>query len=290
MARYRVNDIELTVEQLGAGPPVMLLHGFTHSSRTWGPLRERLAGSFTVIAVDLIGHGESATPDSLRHYALEQCADDLAALLTVLGMERTGVLGYSMGGRVALQLALRHREHCTALLLESTSPGIEDEVARQARREADAALAARIEQIGVEAFLQEWEALPLFAGLRRVPPALSEQLHSLRLRNSAKGLASSLRGMGTGRQRPLWSQLPDLAVPVLVIAGQDDGKYCEIGLRMTSFLPCARSVIVPESGHTVHLEADEPFIELALGFFRDPQRVVASGDAATLRSACRSCR
>ncbi len=264
--RIRIDDIELYVERAGSGPPLLLLHGFTGSADEWAGLIPRLTGLREVIAPDLIGHGRSSAPADPARYTMEQCVVDLLALLDSLGHERVELLGYSMGGRVALQLAAAAPGRVRSLILESASPGIEDEAERAARAASDDALAARIERDGLEWFVDHWAALPLFASQAALPAAERAALRERRLRGTALGYANSLRGMGAGRQSSLWDRLPELTMPALLISGELDVKYVAIGERAAALLPAARHAIVRGAGHTVHLEQPEAFADLVVGF------------------------
>jgi 2-succinyl-6-hydroxy-2,4-cyclohexadiene-1-carboxylate synthase len=262
----RINDITFNVEQSGAGRPLLLLHGFTGSAATWMPLILALSPHFCTIAPDLIGHGRSDSPPDVERYSMERCVADLLALLDVLEIERADVLGYSMGGRVALQLAAAAPERVGALVLESSSPGIANPAERQARVAADRALADVIERDGLAAFVEHWERLPLFASQASLPPDTRAHLHAQRLQNDPLGLANSLRGMGTGNQESLWERLAMLDIPTLLIAGALDSKYCVLAGQMADVLPNARAVIVPRVGHAVHLEQPNTFQNNVLEF------------------------
>ncbi|HJZ47466.1 MAG TPA: 2-succinyl-6-hydroxy-2,4-cyclohexadiene-1-carboxylate synthase [Roseiflexaceae bacterium] len=264
--RMRINDITLHIEEFGAGRPLLLLHGFTGGAATWARFVDSFALQFRVIAPDLIGHGRSDPPPNAERYLMERCVADLLALLDALQIERVDVLGYSMGGRVALHLAAAARERVGALVLESSSPGIADAAERAARVAADEALAESIERDGLEAFVDRWEHLPLFASQAGLPLDVRARLHAQRLRNDPRGLANSLRGMGAGRQLPLWHQLADLDIPTLLIAGELDAKYRALAGMMMAELPNARMVIVPGTGHAIHLEQPQAFIGNVLEF------------------------
>ncbi len=268
MTRIGVNGVHLNVEVSGEGPTLLLLHGFSGSAATWAPHVEAWRG-FTTVAVDLLGHGASDCPADPRRYRMERCLEDLVALLDHLDVRRAAVLGYSMGGRVALRLALHAPGRLWALVLESASPGIEDASEREARARSDADLAEDIEREGVEAFGERWQALPLFASQARLPAAVREELRRQRLGNDSRGLAGSLRGMGAGRQEPVLARMGDIRMPVLVIAGALDDKYCGLALRMAAALPCARTEIAPDAGHAVHLERPEAFAGAVRGFLEE---------------------
>lgn len=260
-----VDGVQLNVEITGEGPSLLLLHGFTGSSAAWRPHLDAWR-EFNTIAVDLLGHGASDSPADPERYRMERCVDDLVALLNGLGIERTAVLGYSMGGRVALHLALRAPERLWGLVLESASPGIEDASERDERRRSDEALAERIEREGLEAFVATWEAQPLFASQARLPDAVRHELRRQRLQNDPLGLANSLRGLGAGRQQPVLDRLAELRLPVLLITGALDTKYSGLAGRMAAALPCARLEVVPNAGHATHLEQPEIFDRVVRAF------------------------
>ncbi|BAS28265.1 2-succinyl-6-hydroxy-2,4-cyclohexadiene-1-carboxylate synthase [Limnochorda pilosa] len=238
--------------------PLLLLHGFTGRATVWRPLLPELAAGREVIAPDLLGHGASRVVDprapAAERHRIERQAADLLAVLDRLGVDRADVLGYSMGGRLALYLAVAHPERVSALVLESASPGLEDPRERSARRAQDEARAAFIERAGIRAFVERWEAQPLFASQRRLPPEVWRRQRRQRLACRAEGLAASLRGMGTGVHEPLWSRLPEVEAPTLLLAGALDPKFTALAARMAARLPRARAEVVPEAGHAVHLE------------------------------------
>ncbi len=268
MTLLRVNGERLNVESQGEGPALLLLHGFTGSGTTWTPHVPAFEG-FTTVTVDLLGHGRSDAPRTADRYEMERCVDDLTSLLDKLEIERTAVLGYSMGGRVALQLALAAPDRLWALVLESTSPGIDDDGEREDRVRSDAALADEIEQDGILAFVDRWEALPLWASQERLPAAVSIELRRQRLRNRPAGLANSLRGAGAGQDASVLSRLGELQIPALLIAGALDQKYVALARDMTHTLPRARIYVVPDAGHATHLEQPEAFDQAVGEFLRE---------------------
>ena len=272
MTRVDVDDLALNVEQAGSGPPVVLLHGFTGSAAGWAPLVELLSPWFTTLAVDLVGHGASDAPATVERYRMPRCVDDLAALLAprlrALGHERACWLGYSMGGRTALHVAVRHPQLVSALVLEGASPGLPTAEERAARVAADEALAARIERDGVEAFVDEWEAQPLFATQASLPRERREAIRAGRLACSTAGLANSLRGMGTGAQEPLHDRLGEVRAPALLIAGALDEKFGEIARGMARSLPHATIEFVADAGHAAHVERPGAFGDAVLAFLR----------------------
>ena len=248
--------------RLGRGPAVLLLHGFTGSSATWASLQDALAGACDVVAVDLLGHGESDAPADPARYAAGRCARDLVDLLDALGLASAAVVGYSMGGRMALRLALDHPRRVRALVLESASPGIADAAERAARVAADAALADDIERDGVAAFVARWERLPLWASQAALSDDVRAALRAQRLRNDAHGLANSLRGAGAGAAPPVLDALGALRRPALLVAGALDARYAAHARAMAARMPAARVELVPGAGHAVHLERPAAFMAL----------------------------
>ena len=226
---------------------LVLAHGFTQTARSWTTierlLRDPLAGSATV-AVDLPGHGNAPPPAD---------ADLWASAERLVAEGGTGTyVGYSMGGRVALHAALSHPDAVERLVLIGATAGIADPDERARRRADDERLADHIEAVGVPTFIDEWLSNPLFAGLDETTAMRDD-----RLRNTTAGLAASLRATGTGTQTPLWDRLGEIERPVLVLVGEHDTKFTELGRGLVDALPRAELVVVPGAGHSVHLERPE---------------------------------
>ena len=245
-----------------APPRIVLLHGFTQTGASWRPVAERLPGDWAVTAPDLPGHG---TADALR-LDLAGSAGRLAGLI---GDEPAVVVGYSMGGRTALRLALDHPGAVAGLVLIGATAGIDDPAERVARRDADHALADRIEADGVAPFLDRWLAQPLFAGLHPEPDDLAA-----RRANTAAGLASSLRLAGTGTMDPpWWDELPGIAAPTLVLWGEADTKFAALGRRLADGIgPNAETTSLVDVGHAAHLEASAAVAALVTGWVRAVRR------------------
>ena len=282
----RPHPISLFFEWDGAAPagsvPLVLLHGFSGSFETWAPVRGALGALGPMLAVDLIGHGASPAPEEAAPYRMESCLEQLEATLAGLGIERAWWVGYSMGGRVALQMAV-HKPHLVAgLILESASPGLRDAGERAERRRADAALAARIVERGMEAFVEEWLARPQFKGFQRLSGEEQAAQRAQRLRNASHGLANSLREMGTGAMEPVWGALPALRVPVLLMAGEEDLKFAALAREMAAAVPGAELAVLADAGHTPHVEIPAAFASTVKKFHagnsaRDPHRAFSGG-------------
>jgi 2-succinyl-6-hydroxy-2,4-cyclohexadiene-1-carboxylate synthase len=226
---------------------IVLLHGFTQTGRSWEPTIAALGERYRALAPDIRGHGSAA---SARPADFSSVHGDVLSLTH----GSFALAGYSMGGRIALSIAVAAPERISRLTLVGASPGIADPGDRRSRRTADEALADRIEEEGIEAFAESWSSLPLFAGQS---PAVAEAAHAMRLAQSPAGLAAALRGLGTGVMEPLWDRLPQLAIPVTLVTGERDAKFQGIAKQMAAALPDAMLHVVPAAGHAVQLEAPE---------------------------------
>ena len=234
---------------------VVLLHGFTQGGAIWVPIMEAITTRAPIDAPDLPGHGSEA-----------HVATDLAATADALARRygKGAYVGYSMGGRIALHVALTHPDLVSHLVLCSTTAGIDDPAERAARLAADSHLASHIRDVGVDTFLTEWLAQPMFSSL-----AVTTHDAEVRAANTAEGLAASLESAGTGTQEPLWDRLHILAMPVLVVTGENDQKFTALGRRLVDCIgENARHVEVPGAGHAVPFERSADFAALLSAFLR----------------------
>jgi 2-succinyl-6-hydroxy-2,4-cyclohexadiene-1-carboxylate synthase len=231
----------LGLQRDGSGPVLVWLHGFTQTKDSGRTFRSILAGTHQVLTIDLPGHGENSEISA----SLDETADLLASALP---SEPFTLGGYSMGGRVALHFAWRHRERLSSLIVLSATLGIRDDDERDARRARDNALADRVELIGAQAFLDEWLAQPMFATLPDDP------LERAARSRDARGLANSLRNVGTGTQEWLGEQLSSVTVPALIMAGSNDTKFVGEARRLHDALVNSNASFVPDAGHAAHLE------------------------------------
>ncbi|MEQ8331386.1 MAG: 2-succinyl-6-hydroxy-2,4-cyclohexadiene-1-carboxylate synthase [Longimicrobiales bacterium] len=247
-------------------PAPVLLHGFSATSLAWGrAVVEGLAsGVGPPVLLDAPGHGARADAEA-GAFDLEAVH---AAISAALGPEPSPLIGYSMGGRLALSFAAAHPGRVSRLVLESASPGLADPAERAARRDADETLAARIEEWGMEWFVDYWDGLPLFESRQAVPGPERARQRALRLANRPGGLARALRRLGTGALPPVWDDLPGTTVPTLLIVGALDRKFVAVAEAMAERLPDARTVVVPDAGHTVHLERPGAWLDAVVRFLQ----------------------
>ena len=232
----------------GTGPRLVMVHGFTQTRAHWRLISGRLAVDHQVMRVDAPGHGRSP-----------ELTADMAAGADLLGATggHATYIGYSMGGRLCLHLALARPDLVRGLVLVGATAGIEDPQERARRVAADEQLAQRLEADGVDAFLAWWLGQPLFAGLAEEAADVGA-----RRENTAGGLAASLRRAGTGAQEPLWDHLGRLTMPVLVVAGENDRHFAAVASRLASAVgDNAELVLVPGAGHSAHLEEPWRFLD-----------------------------
>jgi 2-succinyl-6-hydroxy-2,4-cyclohexadiene-1-carboxylate synthase len=214
-------------------PRVVLVPGFTQTMASWRGVRRVLEESCDVVALDV------------------PARDTFAATAISIGTQgkRAVYVGYSMGGRIALRLALDRPELVSALVLVSATPGIEDQTARDERIASDEALAVSVERDGVDAFLERWLAQPMFANVPPDAPGLSE-----RASLSAGYVAHCLRVLGTGTMEPMWDRLAELEMPVALVTGKTDAKFEKIALSMLERMRGDVVHIRLDGGHALPLE------------------------------------
>jgi 2-succinyl-6-hydroxy-2,4-cyclohexadiene-1-carboxylate synthase len=243
----------LYAEVDGRGPRLVLVHGFAQNRNCWGPVASDLARDHEVVRVDAPGHGRSS-----QFYAGLRTG---ARLIADQGGTAT-YIGYSMGARFVLHLALANPELASRIVLIGGTAGIDDQEARAERRRADEGMAARLERDGLEPFLDAWLAQPLFAGLSD-----EMQCRAARRENTVDGLAESLRQAGTGSQDPLWERLGRLDMPALVVAGADDTKFSAEASRLVESIGANSTLaLIASAGHAAHLEQPELFLATLRGW------------------------
>lgn len=248
-------------------PALLLLHGFLGCKEDWRDIAPALSHDHFVVAVDLPGHGESVEGFSERDYTMIGCAELLVGLLNSLKVNTCSVAGYSMGGRMALYLAVHNADRCNRIILESASPGLPTEAERATRRTHDEAHAQKLLTEALGPFLNDWYAQPLFEPLRKI--ARFRELLERRYRNNPQGLALSLRHMGTGAQPTLWRLLPAIRLPILLLTGELDEKFTRIAQEMVAVSPQSRAEVIKGAGHTLHFEAPDRYIAAVQDFLME---------------------
>ena len=286
--RIRAGGVELAVSERGpeAGVPILVLHGFTGSALAMDPLSERLAAgpAARVICPDLVGHGNSEVPDDIDRFRVEAMAGQVAGLAGALGCDTFHLVGYSMGGRVALTLGCTRPQRLRSLCLIGASAGLADPLQRQSRAQADAARAHRITS-DLVAFVDEWMTDPLFAGQAALGDSHLRAARAQRLASSPAGLVRSLLAGGTGSMTPLHDRLQDCEVPVLALAGAQDTKFCAIAEQLATALPDCAAVRVEGAGHAAHLEQPDTTAAEIAAFIERVEAHSAARRTASSRDA-----
>lgn len=238
--------------------PIVFLHGFMGKGEDWTEIAKGLSDRFYCLIPDLPGHGATPLDEEPGYTAW---ASALRDELSALKITHTRLVGYSMGGRIALFFALTYPEMVTRLVLESANPGIINAKEREKRASLDDKLAERLRKNEMKDFLTFWYNIPLFASLDHLP-SLKEKLLEQRTDQDPDKIASVLGALSPGRQPELWSRLKELEFPILLIAGELDSKYLTITKHIAAILSNHKSITVPNCGHNTHRES--PSIILSL--------------------------
>ncbi|HEX5192384.1 MAG TPA: 2-succinyl-6-hydroxy-2,4-cyclohexadiene-1-carboxylate synthase [Solirubrobacteraceae bacterium] len=234
---------------------VVLLHGFTNTGHSWDDVIDALGGGADTLAPDIRGHGAASAE---RPVTLDAVIGDIDRVAP----DRFTLVGYSMGGRIALHVAFALPGRVRRMVLIGASPGLRSATARAQRRASDERLAAEVEGQTIERFAARWAEIPVLADQ---PEPVRAAVGSDRLRNESAGLAAALRGLGTGALPSLWPRLGSLQIPVELIVGERDAKFRGIAARMAADLPHGRIVVVPGAGHAVHAEAPTAVASVIMG-------------------------
>lgn len=251
-------------------PPVLFLHGFLGSNADFNGVIASLSEQFCCLAVDLPGHGNTIVTGAVEQYTMSQTAQAVIDWLDRLALPHCYLVGYSMGGRLALYLAIHFATRFPSVVLESASPGLKTDRERQARLQQDWALADQIEA-DFASFLSYWYQQPLFHSLR--PSPAFADLIARRSHNSPAELAKALRYNSTGNQPSLWHLLPHHTQPLLLLVGEDDRKFVALNQAMQQSCPISQLQIIPDCGHVPHLEQPDCFIQQVSAFFSNQSGV-----------------
>ncbi len=247
---------------------LIFLHGFTGDASDWFFLVENFKENYNLIFVDLPGHGKSTDISKPSAFSSSAMCDQLTLLLKTESIDTAVFVGYSMGGRLALQYAVSKPEHVCGLFLESTTPGIESDYERETRYNKDLELTDKIKNEGINNFIDHWFDQPLFESLKNIPQNKMNEIIQKRKQNSAEGLINSLKGFSQGIMPPAWENLPGIKFPVLLVSGNLDYKFKKINSAMHTITASSEHSIIDGAGHNTHLEKPEEFIILLSSFLR----------------------
>lgn len=253
-AYIRGIQISYTMTNPYANKTIVFLHGFTGSTLSWQPVIKLLPTNINCISIDLMGHGSTEISSNPERYRMDEQLLDLEEFFSAIQLTSFSLVGYSMGGRIALAYALGHQQQVKNLVLESASPGLKTKEEQKLRRQADDQLAQQIEQDGLESFIDFWENISLFESQKSLSNEKQHDIRFERLAQSSVGLANSLRGMGTGQQPSYWSKLNELEMPVYLVTGEYDIKFTKMAEEMVKHLKDGFHLQVLSVGHAIHVE------------------------------------
>lgn len=246
---------------------VLFIHGFTGCAEDWFPIIEELPETFNYVALDLIGHGKSDKPVSPELYSVDSIIEQLKFVKEkVSPTEPIILIGYSMGGRIALTFAVNHPDYLKGLILESASAGIKNDADRKKRYEDDLKLVQYIHDHTMEEFIEFWYDQEMFNTQRRFSNDKIKKMHKKKYNNSKIGLMNILRGFSTGIMPPVHDKLKNIPFKVILISGELDGKYTFINSKIVRGFNKAKHKVVKYSGHNTHLEEPKRFIEIVTNY------------------------
>lgn len=246
-------------------PVILFLHGFMGSGDDYAEICRELAGQFCCVTLDLPGHGKTPGQPDRKYYTMAETALDLIHLLDRLKIDQCFLVGYSMGGRLALYLTLHFPDRFYKVILESASPGLKTAPERSQRCQADEKIAQKLVNLSLQSVLVQWYQQKIFTSLQQHPDF--KQLIQRRMEQNPRELAKSLRYMGTGKQPSLWEHLPHNPVSLLLLVGEYDDKFRLINTEMVHRCPIAQLQIIPHTGHNIHFESRTSYLRELIQFF-----------------------
>lgn len=265
MLHYNFHKSSTETNQL-----LVLLHGFISDSRTYDSHLDAFSKETNVLTIDLPGHGKDETSMS-NVWDFPFLAQQLDMVLEQYSDYQMTLLGYSMGGRIALYYALYGKQPLASLILESTSPGIKDEDNRLERQHIDAARAKVLDIAGLEIFVNDWEKLPLFYTQYDLDKDKKKAIRDMRMSQNPNTLAKALRDYGTGHMPNLWDEIKAIDIPCLILVGELDKKFVNTGQAMKENIKNSHVHRFPEVGHTIHVEDEAEFDTIVIGFLKEEQ-------------------
>ncbi len=238
---------------------IIALHGFTGSGLDFDPIVDLLPKKTLFIAPDLIGHGESDCPRNSGYYSEPFIFELISGIQKRYRLPHFHLLGYSLGGRLALRYSLHSNKCLDSLILISSTPGIKVKQDRLERKYADKHLAQNITERGISWFCKEWEKIPILRSQKNIPPEIMNPLRERKLKNNITGLSNTLEHLSNGNLMPVWDNLSTITTPTYLFTGADDLKFTEIAKQMKTLIPLSTHSIIPNTGHLPHLESLKAF-------------------------------
>lgn len=246
-------------------PPIIFLHGFMGNSNDWKFVVGKLNPNFSLIAIDLIGHGHSSAPDEKKHYSYNSINSHLISIMDELNLPRAILAGYSMGGRAALGFTIENEKRVEALILESTTAGIKGKDERLKRLKSDELTSEIIRSDSLKTFLTRWYEADLFSSLKNNSELLNNEIEN-KLKNDRVGISNCIKEFSPGKMPSYWDKLNKIGIPVLQIVGEFDEKYVQLNTKMKECFPNSTLKITPGASHNTHLEKPQEFINFVNHF------------------------
>jgi len=258
-----IENIKYHIQIKGEGKPLICLHGFSENLSTWKLLKIK---GYKLILIDLIGHGNTDKPYSSEYYNLKLMVKHLNKLIQELGINKYSMLGYSMGGRIALAYALSYQNEISQLILESSSYGECDDINRLKRGSVDSKLAKSISEKGIEWFNDFWSNLSIFESQKNLPKDIKDDISKRRLSNEIHALSNTLLCTGQGSFPCLKNEIVNLTMPILYISGEYDEKYKEMGNEFQKLNINVKHKTICGVGHNTHIENPDKFNKMLSEF------------------------
>lgn len=259
----RINEAELNSTKI----PILFLHGFSGCSDDWDFLIQEIPPNYLPVAIDLIGHGQTGSPEDSNFYTACAIVNQINNITEQLNFQKFIICGYSLGGRAAISYMCKFPSKIIASILESTTAGIESMEEKKERVELDYLLSDKIKSDGINSFIDFWFQTPLFHGLKNFSEF--NQIKNKRQQNSVIGLSNMIAGFSTGLMQSCWDKLGIIHSPVLLVSGENDPKYCGINKNLAVKLKNSQHKIIKDAGHNVHLEMPDVFTKLVLDFLNN---------------------
>jgi 2-succinyl-6-hydroxy-2,4-cyclohexadiene-1-carboxylate synthase len=262
---FKYSNIQLNIETIinneSSDDSAFFLHGFTGGAADWVPVVSLLSKKYNYYLVDLVGHGKSDSPKEKYYYFIDSIVKQLKEIITSISNNKIVLVGYSMGGRIALNYALQIRSLLKGLILESATWGINEENLRKERILQDEKLAEFIDNNPIDKFIDYWMNKDLFNTQKRFSNEKLSQIRKHKLENNKTGLSNTLRCSGTGSMKPLYNNLKDIPVRTMLISGELDTRYTDINDQMVKLFTNAEHKIIKNAGHNTHFEEPNRFID-----------------------------
>ncbi|MBE2278985.1 MAG: 2-succinyl-6-hydroxy-2,4-cyclohexadiene-1-carboxylate synthase [Ignavibacteriaceae bacterium] len=236
---------------------IIFLHGFTGSSIDWEPIEQYFSQDTALIFLDLPGHGNSGTPEKSNFFEEKNLRDLIFRFFTLLELKKPYLCGYSMGGRLALSFALSYPHLLKGLILISSSPGINSKAERNKRIKADNKIVEILINDGIASFTDNWLNLSLFSGLKNLKEPDFLAYRNRKLKNDTIGLIRCITGFGQGKTKNKWGRIKNIKIPLLVLTGSLDKKYCDISRQMKLRNKNIVTDVIEGASHSVHIEKPE---------------------------------